>query len=117
VLIDPPYERADDYQRLVETVGQGLRASPRAVFLAWAPLKDLETFDALLRGVEALEPRSALVAEVRLRPPLDPMKFNGCALIVLNAPEGLEPPLSAACAWVAERFGEPGGSGRVYPLT
>ena len=28
------------------------------MFAIWAPLKDLETFDALLRGLEALEPPS-----------------------------------------------------------
>jgi 23S rRNA (adenine2030-N6)-methyltransferase len=115
VLVDPPFERADDYARVVDLLGRGLGSAPRTVFMVWAPLKDLETFDRLLREVEALGPRAGLVAEVRLRPPLDPMKLNGCAMIVLNAP-ALAPALQAACSWVAGAFGSSGGGGRVWPL-
>ena len=66
--------------------------------------------------VEALEPPSGLVAEARLRPLTDPMRMNGCAMIVLNDP-GLEAPLQAACGWVVQALGEPGGGARVWRLT
>ena len=115
VLIDPPYEQPDDYHRLVELVGQGLRAAPETVFVVWAPLKDLETFDRLVRAIEALRPPRALVAEARLRPLTDPMRMNGCALLLLNDP-GVAPALEAACGWVARELGGPGGEGRVWRL-
>lgn len=116
VLIDPPFERADDYARVQRCVGAVLRRNPQAVVMVWVPLKDLETFDSLLRGIEALDPPPVLVAEVRLRPLRDPMRMNGCALLFINAPEGLEPPLREACGWVVGAVGEPGGESRSWRL-
>ena len=116
LLIDPPYERADDYARIVETLGRVLRLRVRASVLVWAPLKDLETLDRLVREVEALRPPPGFVAEVRLRPPLDPMRMNGCAVLLLNPPPAVEAGVAAACGWIAARLGESGASHRLSPL-
>ena len=113
VLIDPPFERPDDYEQATMVTGEVLRKNPSATVCIWLPLKDLETFDAFLRDLEA---PGALVAEVRLRPLFDPMKMNGCALVVANAPPGLEDPLREACDWVVTTLGEPGGEARLWWL-
>jgi len=115
LLIDPPYERGDDYPQLGAATAASLQAAPEATVLIWAPLKDLETLDRMVRGLEALG-RPGFVAEVRLRPPLDPLRLNGCATVVLNPPAGLAAEAEAACAWTARALGEPGGRGRVWPL-
>ena len=81
---------------------------------AWLPLKDLETFDGFLREVEPTAP-DALVAECRLRALDNPMKMNGCALLIAGAPAGLEEPLGEVCAWVAG-LGEGAGRGRAWRL-
>lgn len=91
VLIDPPFERGDDYARLAETTRAALAAKPGATILIWTPLKDLETFDALVRALEAGVAAPGLVAELRLRPPLDPLRLNGCGLIMLNPPTSRSP--------------------------
>ena len=112
-VVDPPFEKADDYGRIAALAGAVLARAPKAMFLIWLPLKDLETFDGFLRDLEdACEPAALLVAEVRMRPLTDPMKMNGCALVLINAPEGLEPALSEACAWVAA--GGEDGRGQVW---
>jgi 23S rRNA (adenine2030-N6)-methyltransferase len=115
VLIDPPFERSDDYGRIVETVGAVRRRNGGAVVLAWLPLKDLETFDAFLRELEEVESGPLLVAEARMRPLADPMKMNGCALVCVGAPDGLADELAAICGWTVEALGE-GGAARVYRL-
>jgi 23S rRNA (adenine2030-N6)-methyltransferase len=116
VVIDPPFERPDDYARIVETV-QALLARPRpATVLIWLPLKDLETFDSFLRRLEALKPPSALAAEARLHPLTDPMRLNGCALVALNPPTGLEASLQAAADWVVASAGGPGGLAKLWRL-
>lgn len=109
VLIDPPYERADDYRRVVQACAEALAVQPAAAFLIWAPLKDLETFDALLRSLEAEVSAPGLALEIRLRPLTDPMRMNGCALIALNAPAGLASDLEAAGAWIVHALGGQGG--------
>jgi len=113
VLIDPPFERADDYARIAATMASVLRLDRDACIAVWLPLKDLETFDAFLRMVE---PTGAdlLIAEARLKPLTDPMKMNGCAMVVANAPAGLDAPLAEICGWVVDRLGETGGKASVW---
>ncbi|MBL8769919.1 MAG: 23S rRNA (adenine(2030)-N(6))-methyltransferase RlmJ [Phenylobacterium sp.] len=114
VLIDPPFEKPDDYARIVDTVA-GLRSrNPAAQALVWLPLKDLETFDAFLRDLEDEVAAPMLVAECRVRPLNDPMKMNGCALVLVNGPD-LSQPFAAICGWVAEALGA-GGGHRTYSL-
>jgi 23S rRNA (adenine2030-N6)-methyltransferase len=115
VLIDPPFERADDYGRIVEAVADVRARNPRAVVLVWLPIKDLETFDAFLRDLEDAQVGPLLVAEARMRPLSDPMKMNGCALVCVDAPAGLAGELEAICGWTVARPGE-GGAARVYAL-
>jgi 23S rRNA (adenine2030-N6)-methyltransferase len=116
VLIDPPYERPDDYARIIETVATLLTRPRPATILIWLPLKDLETFDAFLRRLEDLEPPSALAVEARLHPLTDPMRMNGCALVMLGASHGLEAELKAAVEWVVATAGGPGGLGKLWRL-
>jgi 23S rRNA (adenine2030-N6)-methyltransferase len=84
------------------------------VVAVWLPLKDLETFDAFLRSIEETAP-DALVGECRLRKLDNPMKMNGCALVIAGAPAGLEGPLGEVCAWVAG-LGEGEGRGEAWRL-
>lgn len=113
-LIDPPFERADDYVRLARAAEETLDVVPDARLLIWTPLKDLESFDACVRRLEPIAPERTLIAEARLRPLTDPMRLNGCALIAVNAPAAAEPDIEAACAFVVEALGEPGGRAKLW---
>ena len=117
VLIDPPFEDPGDYTRILEAVTPVLGRKRPATVLIWMPLKDLETFDGFLRRLELLEPASALVVEARLQPLIDPMKMNGCALVILGPPPGLEAPLQTAVDWVVQHAGGPGGRAKLWRLT
>jgi 23S rRNA (adenine2030-N6)-methyltransferase len=114
VLIDPPFERPDDYIRAAETAGAIVKADPQAIVAIWTPLKDLETFDGFLRRLAAATSAATLVAEARLRPLTDPMKMNGCAMVVVNPPAGADVAASEICGWVAAVLGDPGGRGDVW---
>jgi 23S rRNA (adenine2030-N6)-methyltransferase len=113
VLIDPPYEQGDDYAQAVALLGRLVHVNPRAVVAIWAPVKDLATWDAFLGEVEdTAAGRAFLVAEVRLRPLCDPMRMNGCAIIVVNPSPGLKDGARAAAEWIAATIGEEGAHGR-----
>jgi len=113
VLIDPPFERPDDYARIVTTTRAVRERDPRAVLAIWTPLKDLETFDAFIRAMETVTD-DTLVAEVRLRPLLDPMKMNGSAMVLVGAPAAVEPAIVEATRWIVARLGQAGGRDRVW---
>ena len=116
VIIDPPYERGDDYERVVRACAAILERDASATVLVWLPLKDLETFDRFLRRLEEIEPSQALIVECRLRPLDNPMTMNGCALVLLNPPAGVAEPIAAANHWVVSHCGDPGGDSRSWSL-
>lgn len=113
ILIDPPFERADDYERIVETLAAVTRRNRDAVVMVWLPLKDLETFDSFLRDAEDAGVGPLTVAEARMRPLRDPLKMNGCALVLANAPAGADGALAAICQWTVTNLGE-NGRARVW---
>jgi 23S rRNA (adenine2030-N6)-methyltransferase len=113
-LIDPPFEQPDDYDRIVDTLADLRGRNPAAQALVWLPIKDLETLDAFLRDLEDAVAALMLVGEARMRPLSDPMKMNGCALVLLDGPD-LSGPLASICGWVAQALGA-GGGGRVHRL-
>lgn len=114
VLVDPPFERGDDYQRCADLAGELARRNRRTVAAIWTPLKDLETFDAFIRRLESLVDVPILVAEVRLKPLDNPMRLNGCAMIFLNPPKELVGALKPALDWIVRRAGEAGAEVRMW---
>jgi 23S rRNA (adenine2030-N6)-methyltransferase len=117
VLIDPPFEQGDDYAQSVDLAGRIVETNPAAVVAIWLPIKDLNTFDVFLGDLEdAIGETPLLVAEVRLRPLDDPMRLNGCALVVTNPPPGLTKASAETVAWIARKLGEAGGLGRATLL-
>ena len=118
LLIDPPFERGDDADKAAELTRLVLKRNPGAVIAVWTPIKDLTGFDAVVLALaDAAAPAPTMVAEVRLRPLSDPMRMNGCAMIVANPPHGLDERSEQAAVWIAQTLGERGGSGRVERIS
>jgi 23S rRNA (adenine2030-N6)-methyltransferase len=114
VLVDPPFERGDDYAQALDLLSAILEVNGGASLAIWLPIKDLATYDAFLGDIEdAAAGHAVLAAEIRLRPLTDPMRLNGCAVIVVNPPAGLETQARAAAEWIAIGIGEDGALGRV----
>jgi len=114
LLIDPPFERGDDADEAIRLSRTVLKRNPEAVIAVWVPIKDLTGLDAFVMAfADAAAPASVMIAEVRLRPLSDPMKMNGCAMVVANSPAGLDEPSARAAAWIAHALGETGSLGRV----
>jgi len=113
VLIDPPFERPDDYVRAADAALAIRGRDPSATIAIWTPLKDLETFDAFIRRLEG-RAGPTLVAEARLRPLTNPMKMNGCALVIVNPPKGMDAAAREVCGWVVGALGEAGGRAEVW---
>lgn len=115
VVIDPPFERPDDYQRIVETARAVLKRNAAASLFIWLPIKDLDTLDRFETNLASVG-APGFVAQTRMRPLDDPLKMNGCAIAALNPPVGLAAKAQVAADWIARVLGEKGALGRVDPL-
>ena len=111
VLIDPPFEAADEYERLLRALRQGLRRFATGCYAVWYPIKD-EMAGAFVRETAAFRP---LVLELRL----DGMasgKLAACGVAVINPPWRFEEAMREALPWIAARLG-PGVSWTVDAAT
>ena len=108
VLIDPPFERADDYGQIVVALARIVHKNPLTQVLIWLPLKDLETFDGFLRDAEDCGAGSLTIVEARMRPLVDPMKMNGCALVLAGIPPMVEGRLRDIADWTVRSLGSQG---------
>ncbi len=115
ILIDPPYERRDDYERAARAVGAARALADDVVVAIWTPLKDLETLDGFLRDLKGKAGGAeVLVSEVRMRPLTDPMKMNGSAMVIVRPPRGLGAEIGAVGEALVQALGEPGGEARLW---
>jgi 23S rRNA (adenine2030-N6)-methyltransferase len=120
VLIDPPFEKLNELDRLGDELLKALRKWPTGTFAAWYPVKDLGPVDAVAKSLDAGCSRPGLRLELYVDRPDDPARLNGCGLFVVNPPwtlreeaEILLPALadrlarSGYGAYRVERFGAP----------
>ena len=108
VLIDPPFEVTDEYERLLRALRQGVRRFATGCYVVWYPIKD-EMVDAFVRELAAFKP---LVLELRLDG-IAPGKLAACGLAVINPPWRFEEAMREALPWIAEQLG-PGVSWAVH---
>lgn len=100
VLIDPPYEREDDFARSVEAIKTLQHRFTNAIVLWWRPLKD----DALLGAADSELAGPALRTDLAIAAPQLTGKLTASSLFIRNAPFGLEDALRAALPALADRL-------------
>ena len=101
VLIDPPFEAADEFNRLTRALRQGLRRFATGCYAVWYPIKDqaaVEDFVDTFAGLKALR------IELRVPSSADG-KLSACGLLIINPPWKFEEAMREALPWVASHLG------------
>jgi 23S rRNA (adenine2030-N6)-methyltransferase len=107
ILIDPPFEATDEFERLLRAVRQGLRRFATGCYALWYPIKERDA-DAFVQGLAALRP---LILELRLAE-VEEGKLTACGLAVINPPWRFEEAMREALPWIATQLGA-GATARV----
>jgi 23S rRNA (adenine2030-N6)-methyltransferase len=105
VLIDPPYEAADEFDRLLRGLRTGHARFATSVFAAWYPIKHRAPSRRFLTAVAESRLRDAVAAELWLRAPLDPARLNGCGMLIVNPPFRFGEEARAILAALLDRLG------------
>jgi 23S rRNA (adenine2030-N6)-methyltransferase len=85
ILIDPPFESADEFGAIARAVGEGLRRMPDGVFAVWYPLTARAAVDGFRDALRALRPPPTIAAELEVTGSPQ-VRMKGCGLIILNPP-------------------------------
>jgi len=108
VLIDPPYEAADEFRRAADAMLAALVRWPSGVIALWHPLKATAEAAGLEHRLVAAAPTKVLRIAFRTRP--DGPGLLGCGMLVANPPFALGEMLARELA-VAVRIVAPGRGG------
>lgn len=118
VLIDPPFEAADEWARIVTALGDGLARLPGGTFAVWYPLTARAKVDAFYRqllAIPALPP--CFTVELLIGGEAAGLKLWGCGVLVINPPWGSAKPLDALARWLAPVLAQAeGAAGGVHWL-
>jgi len=105
VLIDPPFEAPDEFDRLLAGLRAGYARFRAGVFAAWYPIKHRAPVRGFLTGMAESGIRDVLTAEIWLREPVDPAQLNGSGLLVVNPPFRFAEAAAAILSALLDRLG------------
>ena len=110
VLIDPPFERTDEFAAVETALLAGWRKFKSGVFVVWYPIKHRAPVRAFFESLKLTPLRDVIAVEFLRRPDTDPGRLNGCGLLVVNPPYGFEAEAAPVLAACETALGEPGCS-------
>jgi 23S rRNA (adenine2030-N6)-methyltransferase len=117
VLIDPPFEQKDEFERLAEGFAQAFAKWPTGSYLLWYPVKSRRATDDLARRVAeataaGTQPGKCLRLEFSTAPrAADEAGLTSAGLLIVNPPWKLLDELKAILPELEKPLGQ-GGAGR-----
>lgn len=113
VLIDPPFEVKDEFERVRKGMAAAMKRWPSGHYLIWYPIKAREPVARFHADLAMLGVPKTLAAEVTIRAGDDPKTLNGCGLAIVNPPWKLDEALAEMLPWLAEVLAPGVGSHRL----
>jgi 23S rRNA (adenine2030-N6)-methyltransferase len=111
VLLDPPYERSEEYAEVAATLRRAHIRWPRGSYLTWYPLLAGDPHERLVADLAAGDIRRILLQELRLFRQAPGLRGSG--LLWINPPWQADETLQQTGAWLAEYLGAPGATVRL----
>jgi 23S rRNA (adenine2030-N6)-methyltransferase len=104
VLIDPPYEQPDEFEKIHAGLLAALERWPAGAFAVWYPIKHGDAAARFVARMAANGHRRQLVAELCARPDDSPVGLNGAGMLFVNPPWQLDRQLAEAVPWLHRRL-------------
>jgi 23S rRNA (adenine2030-N6)-methyltransferase len=116
VLIDPPYEAKDEFERIAAGFAAAFAKWPTGSYLLWYPAKSRRATDGLARHVARLagtgaSPATSLRLEFSVAPQAADTGLTSAGLLLVNPPWRLAAELKAILPELEKPLGV-GGAGR-----
>lgn len=112
VLIDPPFEDANEWMAIVEAWEDIRARMPACTVAVWYPLTTRARIDAFLSELRSRQLPPTWVAEIAVAGTDSPLKMRGCGLVVVNPPWRLDEEVRRLATWLASALAvAPGAEG------
>ncbi|MBW8077411.1 MAG: 23S rRNA (adenine(2030)-N(6))-methyltransferase RlmJ [Gallionella sp.] len=106
VLIDPPYEEKQDYQRVVQALNEGLLRFANGIYAVWYPQLQRDDARQLPEQLKHLSVKSWLHVALTVQAPgVDGFGMHGSGMFILNPPWVLHGVLQAVMPYLSRHLG------------
>ncbi|KAB0539929.1 23S rRNA (adenine2030-N6)-methyltransferase [Pseudochrobactrum saccharolyticum] len=106
VLVDPPFEIAGEFDRLVEGLMKAHRRFATGTYALWYPVKDRREVNRFIANLKETGLPKILRLELAVRAPSQEPRFDGTGMIIINPPYLLQEEMTKISPWLATLFGE-----------
>ncbi len=110
-LVDPPFERADEYAAMFDAFLNAHRKWPTGIYALWHPIKSATQTRAFYEAFRRSEVRRVLRLEFCVGGGSE--RLDRCGLVVVNPPFGFDAEARALLPFLAERLAQGPGAGFV----
>lgn len=112
VLIDPPFEAKDEFERMARGVAAAFAKWPTGIYVLWYPAKSRRATDTLAQQVAGMAPPGKVLRlEFSAAPQLADSALTSAGLLIVNPPWTLAADLKAILPELEKPLGQ-GGAGR-----
>ncbi len=108
VLVDPPFEKEGDFDRLASGLATAHRRWPGGTYALWYPIKDRAAVERFRETLGASGIARIVDITLELRPPSPEPRLDGCGMVVVNPPFVLEEEMAAILPVLRDLLGERG---------
>lgn len=117
VLVDPPFEREGEFDRIVRGLIKAHRRWPGGIYAVWYPVKNLKDVHAFRESIIKSGIADVLDITLEISPVRPEGKMSATGMIIVNPPYLLRDELKVILPALARILGEKGaGRSSVYQL-
>lgn len=106
VLIDPPFEKTDEFAQIVKQLQLAIRRWCVATYAVWYPIKDCAEIDQFCQNLKATGIRKILRCEIKL-PDIESDGLNACGMMVINPPWQWQEEITAVLPTICDILSAP----------
>jgi 23S rRNA (adenine2030-N6)-methyltransferase len=111
VLIDPPFEEAGEYDRMIDGLARATRRFPGGTYMLWHPIKADSALAAFDKKLIALGRPRTLTVRLMTQDNSTAPGLNGTGLVIINPPYTLEAELRQVLPELVQLLAQGPGAG------
>ncbi|HAV14475.1 MAG TPA: 23S rRNA (adenine(2030)-N(6))-methyltransferase RlmJ [Opitutae bacterium] len=112
VLIDPPYELKEDYERVIDFLIAAQGKFAQGVYALWYPVVDRARIDEIERALKQSGIRAIALFELGLEADTDGRGMTSSGMIVINPPWTLKKQIDSGIDYLVNTLGKDGAFSR-----
>lgn len=109
VLVDPPFEAAGEFDRLIEGLEKAHRRWPGGIYALWYPIKDRRAVNSFRTALAGTGIPKIVDIRFEIRPASSEPSLDGSGMVVVNPPFSLKAELDVLLPALSRVLSEPAG--------